>query len=64
MVLQSDILIRLLEDEQAFVYTVRRGGEDLETAVVPTAGPERGESEPAGECVSAAEYYGGSEAMD
>ncbi len=64
MVPQSDIFIRLLEDQQAFIYTVRRGGEDMEVAVVPPAGPERGESERAREWVSAAEYYGGSEAMD
>ncbi len=64
MIPQSDIFIRLLEEEQAFIYTVRRGGEDLEAAMVPPVGPERGESEPAGECVSATEYYGGSEAMD
>ena len=64
MIRQSDIFIRLLEEEQAFVYTVRRGGEAVESAVVPPAGPERGESDPAGECLSATEFYGGSQAVD
>ena len=54
-IVQGEVLIRLLEDEQAFVYTILRGGETVESAVVRPAAPE---------CVSSAEYYGGSEAMD
>jgi hypothetical protein len=67
MIRQSDIFIRLLEEEQAFIYTVRRGGEAVESAVVPPAGPERDESGLAGDCLNAVEYYeyyGGSQAMD
>ena len=52
-----EISIRLSEDESGFVYTVRRGGEVIESAVVRPTGLPRFET-------PLEDYYGGTMAMD
>ena len=52
-----EFYIRLEEDGLAFVYTIRRAGDLIETGTVsPLAAAE--------EAVEASVYYGGSQAMD
>ena len=52
-----DFYIRLEEDSLAFVYTIRRAGDLIETGTVsPVSTAE--------EAVEASVYYGGSQAMD
>ena len=52
-----EFYIRLEEDGLAFVYTIRRAGDLIETGTVsPVSTAE--------EAVEASVYYGGSQAMD
>ena len=55
--MNDEILIRLSEDGFGFIYSVRRGVDLIESAVVDHTGPQRSEEPLDG-------YYGGSEVMD
>jgi len=55
--MQNEILIRLSEDGFSFIYSVRRGTDLVESAVVGSIAPPHPEA-PVDEC------YGGSEVMD
>jgi hypothetical protein len=54
---QYEFYIRLEEDSLAFVYTIRRAGDLIETGTVSPLTT-------AGEAVEASAYYGGSQAID
>ena len=56
--MSDEIFIRLLDDEIGFGYSVRRGANLIESAVVHPTGPPRYEEPLFGD------YYNGSMAMD